>query len=333
MPRRPVEVAEFAQADDHDPRHLDKLFAHETVHDIWEPTQELRELQVELSEQLSPRQEEILKQWIKNGIRFDTAHWMHSLAAHFKDRSTVTPTGCITALFIDTYNRADDVLDSFRSDFESESGAVTTEKIRSVPIMKLDEGGYATVGEFIDITTRLIKTSGAYSGKEVEQLTQGIQQFLKQSTKALETYETSPSTVGVDYGEKEAVQLREQTLFPLVTMACKLYGTVRYGHGILLGSAKALEQEMRALAMAAQVMDDCNDIQEDLENNNTNIALGVFADTFQAFDEKQSFFDVPEDVRHFANQQLQAMYTHYYDQLDVQVQKHMPKPYTILAYI
>ncbi len=307
---------------------------------------------------LNKRQREVFVSWIQSGVRFDTAHWLRSLAVHFGDSSLLTPEALISAFFIDIFNRADDVMDTFREEFTTASGEVTTAPLRETPILQLENGSYATVGECIDILMRLIKTSGTYYGQEIIDLNRGILAFLQQSRSAIEHIEKASNTGAIEYGEQEALKLREDTLYPLVTLACQMYSSIRYHGTTSEDAAMNLESEMRALAMTAQVLDDCNDWKVDYDYENTNIALGVLADAcsysgtqldremmhdLRGTDEEEDNYhddysdnddrdndnenegNLSTEVLQNAHKRLNQIYTHYYSQVNPEMTRFLPK--------
>jgi|GEM_PF-5010502 len=273
-----AEVLSVAYADRRRPTRMWEILPPKGV-DISEQRERFFSTVDNLSESslLDAREKTVIETWLYDGIRFDTRLWMISMGLHYNEDNLASEHAVITTLFIDCFNRADDVFDNFRTSYAVEDSrgglGITTGSVRSTPILDLREHDPATVGEFITILHKLIGNSFEYADDKRIALESEFLTFFDTTTKAMEEYEFKAGS-SVKYSFNEAKALRYQTLHPLVLFANKLFCPDRN----MVASSQ--EVEMVALAMAAQWLDDRNDWLDDYHNGNVNMVLGLMADSF-----------------------------------------------------
>lgn len=261
-------IIEVANAEDRYRTSFNSIYTSETRGSIVDKVDYLAE-----DSNLDKLERLIITSWIENGIRFDTGLWMRTLKTHWGDNEYVDNRIITSALFIDIFNRADDVFDEFRDQHKGDDGQVNTHGLESLPIIKCNDGSVGTVGEFMKVLRKIVNESKEYSRAEQITINNNISSFLKISTEAIRQYETvTPNTIS--YGLDEALALRYQTLNPLVRLANDLYQRENTPQS----DSQKIRNEMVALAIAVQWLDDRNDWEEDLRKGNVNLVLGVFSD-------------------------------------------------------
>lgn len=235
---------------------------------------------------LDEREMQIYRAWLEQGVRGNTS-WMvrylvsalHLAEAHNPDHNNPipnydSPRAMATVFFTDIFNRADQIFDEKRSDFDY--GDQIDLSPHSLPIIQVQGERPATLKECVSIFWKIVGSSHEYSDDEIAYLKREFNSFYRNSLTAMQDYEF----LG-DYGEHEAMQVKGITLRQLSTFMTNVLFSSQFVNE-LDDDARNIGYEVgeavTSLSLITQLRDDLLDLKRDYLADNTNIVYGIMAD-------------------------------------------------------
>lgn len=227
---------------------------------------------------LDEKESYIFTEWFKEGVRNNTSVWFYAASEAFQSLSQESSTnkGLATLMFIDTFNRADEVFDTHRESYvDYERRRILNEDLDHTPILEMVDGTTATVGDFKRILFKVIKNCGEYSEEEYSILRWHVDHFVETSTQAQRDFEAKKK-----YSEDEALALRWLTVGPMTDTISSLYATSPWELSTKEHEQLVFEANRQFLKMviAWQLVDDYYDLYGDLKRHNINLVVGIMSD-------------------------------------------------------
>ena len=225
---------------------------------------------------LNEREMNIFSAWYEQGVRNNSAVWLYAVGEAYTPIYEGDPKKALaTLMFIDIFNRADEVFDEHRELFiNNRTGRIDTSSLEETPILKMEKD-YATLGELKRILYKAISNSQSYTETETRLLKWHIEHFMNVSTTAQQDFEHKNR-----YSLNEALALRWLTVGPMTDTIGGLYAT----SPLELGSRKEENLAFKAnrnflnMVIAWQLVDDYYDWEGDFKRRNINMVLGIIMD-------------------------------------------------------
>lgn len=233
----------------------------------------IEDLELELLD-LDERELFVFMNWLESGVKDITQKWYFATTCVLNkvDQKDYNHK-LATLLFIDAFNRADEALDMCRDRFlDTQRNKILNEDIEHTPILELNNGDVATLGDFERIVFKIVKNSKAYTPEEYWLIKHRAETFVKIATEAQRTFEPMKA-----YSEADAFTLRWLTVGTLASTISSLYAT----SSIELRDEQAVSDINNGFiktVIAWQLIDDFLDLVEDIKAQNVNLVAGIIRD-------------------------------------------------------
>lgn len=225
---------------------------------------------------LTDQERNIFISWLTYGVRNNSSAWFLAAKTAYSNFAKADRLRSLsTLLYIDIFNRADEVFDEFRELFlDKKSGLIDTSTIFDVPVLPTEQG-VASVRDLLNILYKIVTNCGSYSSAESNLIKWHIEHFLSVSTSAQHNFEHKKR-----YSLDEALALRWLTVGPMTDTIGSLYALSPAELAGGESESNAFHQNKLFLEtiIAWQLIDDFYDVEGDFQKNNMNLIIGIIID-------------------------------------------------------